>query len=51
MLVMADPVFEMADARLKDKPTEVAVAQREEGLQEARLMAAIEEDSGGYFTF
>jgi CHAT domain-containing protein len=48
VLVMADPVFQMADARLRETQPEIEVAQNEENRQ-VGLMAAIEEDSVGCF--
>ncbi len=49
VLVVADPVFQMADARLQEKRPEVKLAQKDENRQ-ASLMAAIEENSGGCFS-
>lgn len=48
LLVMADPVFEMADARLQEARPEIKVVQRDHERQ-ISLMAAMEEDSGGSF--
>jgi CHAT domain-containing protein len=48
VLIMADPVFEMADARLQETRPEIKVVQRDQERQ-ISLMAAMEEDSGGSF--
>lgn len=48
VLVMADPVFQMADARLQSSPSELKLAQKE-NTRQVSLMAAIEEESGGCF--
>lgn len=50
MLVMADPVFEIVDARAREKRPETKAVQQEKE-RFVSLMAAIEEDSGGYFKF
>jgi CHAT domain-containing protein len=50
MLVMADPVFEMKDARVRGINTETKVAAAESN-QYTRLTAAIEETNRGKFQF
>jgi CHAT domain-containing protein len=48
LLVVADPVFEMRDARLQGTKPEIRVTEKERQRQVA-LMAAMEEESGGCF--
>jgi CHAT domain-containing protein/Tfp pilus assembly protein PilF len=50
MLVMADPVYDVADSRVKDAGPETRLAAKENDRY-SHMKGSIEENSGGYFKF